>query len=50
MMIESIVRRWIVLSMLTGRYSESSESGELSDAFWNTMRAWNHRVISRVNH
>lgn len=58
--IESIVRRWIVLSMLTGRYSGSSESaidydikhfteqdpetflktteaGELSDAFWNTV-------------
>ena len=59
-MIESIVRRWIVLSMLTGRYSGSAESaidydikrfteqdpetflkttetGELSDAFWNTV-------------
>ena len=59
-MIESIVRRWIVLSMLTGRYSGSSEStfdydikrfteqdpeeflkttesGELSDAFWNSV-------------
>lgn len=58
--IESIVRRWIVLSMLTGRYSGSAESaidydikrfteqdpetflktteaGELSDAFWNTV-------------
>lgn len=57
--IEKIVRRWIVLSILTGRYSASSESmfdydikrffsldnpltyletteaGELSDAFWN---------------
>lgn len=59
-LIESIVRRWIVLSMLTGRYSGSAESaidydikrfteqdpltflktteaGELSDAFWNTV-------------
>ncbi len=58
--IESLVRRWIVLSMLTGRYSGSAESaidydikrfteqnpiqfvktteaGELSDAFWNTV-------------
>ena len=58
--IESFVRRWIVLSMLTGRYSGSAESaidydikrfteqdpetflkttetGELSDAFWNTV-------------
>lgn len=58
--IESIVRRWIILSMLTGRYSGSPESaidydikhftdqdpeiflktteeGELSDAFWNTL-------------
>ena len=58
--IETIVRRWIVLSMLTGRYSGSAESsidydikrfteqdpmkflqtteaGELSDAFWNTV-------------
>ena len=59
-LIEKLVRKWIVLSMLTGRYSGSSESaidydikrftemdpeqfiatteeGELSDAFWNTV-------------
>ena len=59
-LIESIVRKWIALSMLTGRYSGASESaidydikrfteqdpmtflktteaGELSDAFWNTV-------------
>ena len=58
--IETIVRKWIVLSILTGRYSGSAESaidydikrfteqdpaqflatteaGELSDAFWNTV-------------
>jgi len=58
--IERLVRKWIVLSMLTGRYSASPESafdydikrfseqdpeqfvkstedGELSDAFWNTV-------------
>ena len=59
-LIEKLVRKWIVLSMLTGRYSGASESaidydikrftemdpeqfiatteeGELSDAFWNTV-------------
>lgn len=59
-LIEKLVRKWIVLSMLTGRYSSSPEStmdydikcftemdpekfvatteeGELSDAFWNTV-------------
>lgn len=64
--IERIVRRWIVLSMLTGRYSGSAESaidydikkfteqdpevflrttetGELSDAFWNTV------LVQRLN-
>lgn len=58
--IEKLVRKWIVLSMLTGRYSGSpestfdydikrfatqdpvqfiknTESGELSDAFWDTV-------------
>lgn len=58
--IETLVRKWIVLSILTGRYSGSAESaidydikrfteqdpvkflqntetGELSDAFWNTV-------------
>lgn len=59
-LIEKLVRKWIVLSMLTGRYSSSPESamdydikrftemnpekfvatteeGEMSDAFWNTV-------------
>lgn len=59
-LIESLVRKWIVLTILTGRYSGSPEStidfdikrfteqdpvqflknvetGELSDAFWNTV-------------
>ena len=58
--IEKVVRRWIVLTILTGRYSgspestfdydikrfqandpmeylEHTESGELSDAFWNNI-------------
>ena len=58
--IEKLVRKWLVLSMLTGRYSGSAESaidydikrfteqdpvqfiksteaGELSDAFWNSV-------------
>ena len=66
-MIERIVRRWIVLTILTGRYSGSPESafdydvkrfnayenpleylelaetGELSDAFWNSV------LVDRLN-
>jgi hypothetical protein len=65
-LIEKLVRKWIVLSMLTGRYSGSSETamdydikrfteldpeqfvatteeGELSDAFWNTV------LVQRLN-
>lgn len=59
-MIEKVVRRWLVLAILTGRYSgspestfdydikrfqtnhpmeflEHTETGELSDAFWNNI-------------